>query len=74
MLVIRAFVLQFDAFAIETKLSANFFACFILAINAPLPTLTSRIRFFIPEASFFEIIDAVIKSTESTVLVTSLVA
>ena len=73
MFVISALVLQLDAFETDTKLLANFFACLILVISAPLPTLTSRIRLFIPDANFFEIIDAVIKSTESTVQVTSLV-
>ncbi len=69
--VISAAVLQPAPLAVLTRDNASARASSSVSMNAPVPTFTSKISESSPAASFFDRIDAVIRSTLSTVDVTS---
>ena len=71
MSLITAVVGQPAAVAVLLSAWANARACVSSFMNAPEPTLTSSTKPSSPAASFFDRIDAVIRSSESTVEVTS---
>ncbi len=74
MSVISARVGQPAPFATSTRLRASARASSSVAMNAPDPHLMSRISASSPAASFFDRIEAVIRSIDSTVAVTSRMA
>ena len=74
MSVIRPVVGQPASFAVLTKACASLVAWFKSVMNAPDPHLISKTKPSNPEASFFDKIEAVIRSKLSTVDVTSLTA
>ena len=60
--------------ATRTRLSASALASASLSMKAPEPNFTSMTRPSSPAASFFDRIDAVMRSIDSTVAVTSRMA
>ena len=72
--VISAEVVSPAPLATSTRLVASSVASRLLAMKAPLPTLTSSTSDCSPAASFFDRIEAVISGTDSTVAVTSRIA
>ena len=74
MSVTSARVRQPAPFATCVRLPASASASSSVAMKAPVPTLTSRTSASRPAASFFERIEAVIRSIDSTVPVTSRMA
>jgi hypothetical protein len=74
MSVRRALVGRPAPFATSTRLSASARASSALLMKAPEPNFTSMTRPWRPAASFFERIDAVMRSIDSTVAVTSRMA
>ena len=74
MSVISAVVRHPAPLAVETSEPASASASSMLFMKAPLPTFTSSTRASSPAASFFDRIEAVIRSMLSTVAVTSRIA
>ena len=72
--VIRPVVGQPASFAVLTNACASLVAWIKSVMKAPDPHFMSKTKPFNPEASFFDNIDAVIRSKLSTVEVTSLIA
>ena len=68
---ISAAVRQPAPFAVSTSARASVRASSAVFMKAPLPTFTSRTSAPSPAASFLDRIEAVMRSTDSTVAVTS---